>query len=418
MEHQKCPICGERLVKGKDALISHIDKVHATDIPPKMSGGEYAYLVTHNNKPRKCMMCSNSTEWNLGTNKYNAFCSEACKAAYVKLARARLKKVYGKENLLDDPDQQKKMLANRSISGIYHHTDGGKITYTGSYEEDFVRMLDTFLSIPSKDIIMPSPHVYEYMYKGEKKFYFPDAFIPSINLEVEIKDGGSNPNMHHKIQDVDKVKERSKDEVLCKQNIYHYIKIEDKNYKSFFALITKLANNDITPMEEKRKIKVVPEGGRGAISVMEHEHREDDSDKLAAEIDDAFNTEEDMVMESLARPTKHNLQEIMRYAVGTCNSAIMDMNASDRARYAKGHIFKNESRSDALKFAKGEEVFVIKWDSTPYIKGMGGTSHQVLNAAKSSVETFHGKSVSLRVAKVEGQDILFATKNMKFKGDE
>lgn len=269
MEHQKCPICGERLVKGKDALISHIDKVHATDIPPKMSGGEYAYLVTHNNKPRKCMMCSNSTEWNLGTNKYNAFCSEACKAAYVKLARARLKKVYGKENLLDDPDQQKKMLANRSISGIYHHTDGGKITYTGSYEEDFVRMLDTFLSVPSKDIIMPSPHVYEYMYKGEKKFYFPDAFIPSLNLEVEIKDGGTNPNMHHKIQDVDKVKERSKDEVLCKQNIYHYIKVEDKNYKSFFALITKLVNNDITHMEEKRKIKVVPEGGRGAVSVME-----------------------------------------------------------------------------------------------------------------------------------------------------
>jgi hypothetical protein len=84
----------------------------------------------------------------------------------------------------------------------------------------------------------PSPHTFYYTYEGKKHFYFPDFFIPSLNLEVEIKDGGDNPNMHHKIQDVDKVKEKLKDEVLSSKSIpFNYIKIVNKDNKALLQYL-------------------------------------------------------------------------------------------------------------------------------------------------------------------------------------
>lgn len=259
MKYKKCPFCGEKVSGDKSALIAHVEKYHEDEIPEGKTAGEALYLEEHNGKPRKCMMCSHPTSWNVGTNKFNAFCSETCKKKYVAMVRARMKKKYGKENLLNDPEQQKKMLAHRSISGQYLHSDGGRWCYTGSYELDFCRVNDAFLNIPSMDVMMPSPNVYEYEYKGEKKFYFPDAFIPSIGLEIEIKDGGDNPNMHHKIQDVDKVKEHAKDAVLSKQHNYHYVKIVNKDYSGYFDLLKRIRNDELTPMELKRKVKVIPE---------------------------------------------------------------------------------------------------------------------------------------------------------------
>ena len=259
MDYKKCPVCKEKIVGSKENMIIHVEKEHDELIPENQKPGEFIYLREHNGEPRKCMICKKPTEWNVRTNKYNAFCSDNCKQEYVKIAKARMKKVYGKECILDNPDVQKKMLANRSISGKYHHSDGGILTYTGTFEEDFCKMMDTFLQFPSTDIIMPSPHVYEYTYDKKKHFYFPDVFIPSLLLEVEIKDGGDNPNMHHKIQDVDKVKERLKDEALMKQRDFHYIKIENKDYSQFFELIERLSNDDLTEKEQREKIKITPE---------------------------------------------------------------------------------------------------------------------------------------------------------------
>jgi len=40
---------------------------------------------------------------------------------------------YGKPYLTNDPEQQKKMLANRKISGVYQWSDGsGALPYTGT----------------------------------------------------------------------------------------------------------------------------------------------------------------------------------------------------------------------------------------------------------------------------------------------
>ena len=144
---------------------------------------------------------------------------------------------YGKVHLLDDPEQQKKMLANRKISGAYVWSDGSsKIQYVSTYELDFLRHLDVDLKWPSSDIMMPSPHTYSYEYEGKSHYYIPDAFIPSLNLECEIK---SKIRMERQNQ-VSREKEIKKDELMksC-SNVINYIIIFDKDYTEFNKIIQK-----------------------------------------------------------------------------------------------------------------------------------------------------------------------------------
>ena len=102
------------------------------------------------------------------------------------------------------------------------------------------------MNFDPEDLIAPSPHTYYYEYEGEKHFYIPDFFIPSLNLEIEIKEG---TNMHPKNLAVDKVKERLKDEVM-KSNIssFNYLKIVEKDNIKFFKYLElakeKFVNND------------------------------------------------------------------------------------------------------------------------------------------------------------------------------
>ena len=84
----------------------------------------------------------------------------------------------------------------------------------------------------------PSPHTYYYMYENKKHFYIPDFYIQSLNLEIAIKDGGDNPNTHGKIQAVDKVKERLKDEVMSSnRNTFNYLKIVNKENEKFLKYL-------------------------------------------------------------------------------------------------------------------------------------------------------------------------------------
>jgi len=152
---------------------------------------------------------------------------------------------YGKTTLLDDPEQQKKMLANRKISGKYLWRDHvHEFTYTGSYEKSFLEFLDRVMNFDADDLMAPSPHTYWYTYNGNKHFYIPDFYIPSLNLEIEIKDGGDNPNMHHKIQDVDKVKEQAKDDIMM-NNETNYIKIVNKKNEDFLKYLSMAKDNKI-----------------------------------------------------------------------------------------------------------------------------------------------------------------------------
>ena len=234
----KCKICGKKYTE-LAALYNHIETKHKEMIPKDMNVQQYYYYMKTGRMNGNCVMCKKPTTWNNNTGKYNRFCGDPkCKDEYVKIMKSRMIAKYGKTHLLNDPEKQREMLANRSISGVYKWSDGKhETTYTGSYELDFLKTLDGFFDWDPEDISMPSPHTYTYKYEGEDKFYIPDVFIHSLDLEIEIKDGGDNPNNHYKIQAVDKHKEALKDEVMCSQKAFHYIKITNKNYENFFEFL-------------------------------------------------------------------------------------------------------------------------------------------------------------------------------------
>lgn len=237
----KCPICQRKYIN-KPAVYSHMEGAHADQIPEGMSGGEYYYRLQFGRGGR-CVVCKKETTWNDRTNKFNRFCpNPKCKQKYKETFRKRMIGKYGKPHLADDPEQQKKMLAARKISGKYRWSDGsGEITYTGTYELDFLRYIDLVLSFQFSDILAPSPHTYTYKYDGKDHFYIPDFYIQSLNLEVEIK---ASDNTHHKIVAVDHVKEKLKDDVMRSQKVFNYIKVYDKDYSEFTKLVMELKEKD------------------------------------------------------------------------------------------------------------------------------------------------------------------------------
>ncbi len=235
----KCLYC-DKIFNNPDDYVSHLEKKHHEMIPEDMTAYQYYYFLKTKKTHGNCIICKRETSWNTKTNKYNRFCGDPkCKNKYIEIFRNRMIGKYGKINLLNDPEQQRKMLAHRKISGVYYWSDNHKaMTYTGTYEKAFLEFLDLIMDYDYNDIIVPSPHTYWYEYEGTKHFYIPDVFIPSLDLEIEIKDGGDNPNNHPKIQAVDKVKEQLKDEVMKsnKQN-FNYLKIINKDHTKFFKYL-------------------------------------------------------------------------------------------------------------------------------------------------------------------------------------
>jgi len=231
-----CKFC-DKYFLDPDAYTTHLESMHDSFLPENFDGWRYYYYQKTGKLKGSCVICKKETSWNEVTHKYSRFCNNPkCKDIYREEFKKRMIGKYGKVSLLDDPDQQRKMLANRKISGMYTWSDdpGIKIPYTGSYEHEFLKFLDLDLHFNPIDIIAPSPHTYFYEYQGKVHFYIPDFFLTSLDIEIEIKDGGDNPNTHHKIQDIDKVKEKLKDSVMkSNKSTFNYIKIENKNHFKF-----------------------------------------------------------------------------------------------------------------------------------------------------------------------------------------
>lgn len=232
----KCPFC-EYITIQKQSLYNHMDKTHQEELkelPPAQ-----VYFNYKNHKEfGLCIVCKkNHTEFNLKTEKYERICSNLkCKEDYRKMFVDRMKNKYGKETLLNDPEQQKKMLANRKISGTYTWSTNkkAKFTYTGSYEKEFLEFLDIFLNWNPEDLFFPSPIIFKYVYEGKKHFYMPDVYIPSLNLIIEIK---SLENTHYRLRDIDI--EKLKD-ITVEKSKYNYFKVTDKKYDAFFNYFIEL----------------------------------------------------------------------------------------------------------------------------------------------------------------------------------
>ena len=209
---------------------SHIDVKHKDMMLPDMTPRQFIFYLNTGKKHGSCIVCKKDTSWNPNTNKYNRLCENPkCKETYVKTFRDRMVGKYGKTTLLNDPEQQKIMLARRKISGVYRWSDR--------------------IHFDPIDIMAPSPHTYYYEYEGRRHFYIPDFFIPSLNLEIEIKDGGDNVNKHPKIQAVDKVKEKLKDELMMK-NQFNYLKITNKNNDKFLKYLDKAKENYVNHIKK------------------------------------------------------------------------------------------------------------------------------------------------------------------------
>lgn len=213
----------------------HYDTTHKILLPPDMDGYRWFYFLLTGKSEGSCVICHQPTQFNRNSMKYTRFCDNpACKQVYKKQVDQRMMSSHGKLTLLNDPDHQKKMQMARRIAGIYNWSDNKtKIPYLSSFERDFFRMLDIELNWPASDIIAPSPHTYYYEYAGKQHFYMPDAFIPSMNLEVEIKDDGSARRSQESRE-----KDVIKDQLMRSLSAHiNYIRIVNKDYSEFNKLI-------------------------------------------------------------------------------------------------------------------------------------------------------------------------------------
>lgn len=245
IKEQKCIFCSSKF-RDKSSLYDHIDVNHSSSIPNDMSIPQYLFNLKYKKEFGTCVICKGRTKWNESTERYDRLCSERCKEDYKKAFQKRMIDKHGKIYLTQDPDHQRKMLANRKISGKYQWSDGiSEVGYTGSYELEFLKFLDIVMNFNATDIISPAPQNFYYKDdKGKERFYFPDFFIPSLNLIIEIKDGGDNPNKHHKIQEVDKKLEKIKDDIMRKQKDFNYVKVANNNFSDFINYLIDLRQQD------------------------------------------------------------------------------------------------------------------------------------------------------------------------------
>ena len=230
----KCRYCNFRS-KTKYGIGQHYETSHRDMIPDDISGYRWYYYHLTGKEKGSCIICKSETEFNEPAMKYARFCKKkSCKQEYREQFKNRMIAKYGKVHLLDDPEKQKEMLANRKISGKYQWSDGTEIQYTGSYESDFLKYLDKTLNWKSSDILAPSPHVYEYEYEEKTCLYLPDFFIPSLSLEIEIKDNGDAKQINQASREKDKLKE---DLMRSNKNYFNYLLIKGKDYTEFLELI-------------------------------------------------------------------------------------------------------------------------------------------------------------------------------------
>lgn len=243
----KCPYCEKRLIR-KD-LITHIDKSHKELIPENYTAARLVYNQVNKVDHGKCRVCGKSTAWSEKSGRYDVLCGDPkCKEHMREEYKKNMLRVKGTYNILNDPEQQKKMLANRSISGQYKFHDGGVLTYTGSYEKKCLEFMNVVMQIPSKDILSPGPTL-EYEYNGEKHFYITDFYYIPYNLIIEVKDGGDNLNTKDSASmKASREKTIEKERLITDRGEYNYIRLTNNNFAQlievFMIIKEKLLEGD------------------------------------------------------------------------------------------------------------------------------------------------------------------------------
>ena len=243
----KCPFCDFKGTKEK--IVIHIENKHDEMIPKDYTAARV--LFNHFNKKDhgSCVICGKETKWNEDTWRYDRFCCEKCKQVYVKeFKKIRMVNKYGVEHLLNDVEQQKKMLSNRSISGNYKFRDGGIRSYCGSYEMKLLQFYDKVLNVHSSDIMTPGP-VFEYNYNGKPLQWITDVFYIPMNLIHDVKDGGDNPNKRG-MNDY-REKQDAKEDMIKRLNKYNYIRLTNNNFEQLFLILAEIKGDMIENEKQK-----------------------------------------------------------------------------------------------------------------------------------------------------------------------
>lgn len=215
---------------GERACVAAINRDHQSELSQM---GVSARQVMFNHRTRKplgqktgtSVISGRPTAWNEKAGCYQRFADEAERAQYRQTFIDRMKRVHGKEHLLDSPEHQRVMLANRRISGEYKFADGTVKNYTGREELALAKFLNEALEWPGVDVSMPAPQNIPYVDEtGRTRIFIPDAFIESLNLIVEVKG-----ELHQGFRLRDIAVEKAKDETLGTSG-YNYIKVEEQSY--------------------------------------------------------------------------------------------------------------------------------------------------------------------------------------------
>lgn len=244
----KCMDCGQRFSE-MDQLKKHVIKYHKDlfddwklEQEPSENGTIDKFLFDRRNPgPHLCVICKKKvTVWDGVHNKYARYCDNpACREAARSMFQKNMKRVYGTDNLLTDPEHQQMMLANRKISGTFTWKDGTTISYTGLFELDFLEHCEKVLELTSMDVVSAPAWTFTKYWDNEAKrerIYIPDFFLPAYNLVIEIKDDSKYP--------IDsKRKCKLKEAAVIKRNNFNYVKIVEKNYIDFDDLMKKLQEN-------------------------------------------------------------------------------------------------------------------------------------------------------------------------------
>ena len=255
----KCPFCEER--HQRQDLVNHVYKSHKDMIPENYTADRVVFESINGKNYGTCMICKSKVyTWDEKHCRYKNLCdSKSCRDEVRRIALERHVKVYNKPTLLDDPEwQANKMLANRKISGTYTFSDGGKKTYTGSYEKKCLEFLDKVLHYSSDEIECPGPTFY-YEYDGKKHFYISDIYIIPINLVIEVKDGGSNPNT--RTMTSYREKQLEKEKMITKEGKFNYLRLTDNQFDQLLYIIADIKYDIV----EERPVKIhINEAGLAA----------------------------------------------------------------------------------------------------------------------------------------------------------
>lgn len=264
VKRYKCAYCEKRL--DRQSLIRHIEKDHEAEIPEGYSPTRVVFNLINKKDHGNCVICGAETKWDENKARYDRICERPeCMNTYKQNTKERMIAIYGTDNLLNDPQQQQKMLANRRISGKYKWSDGMLLGYTGTYEKKALQFLDKVMNFKSEDIITPGPIV-EYEYGGKKHFWILDIYIPSYKLVIDVKDGQNNKN-NREMKEY-REKQIAKEKAIVDQKKYNYLRLTDNNFGQLMSMLAELKMQLMEDNTADRIIRINEEMFSGINSMM------------------------------------------------------------------------------------------------------------------------------------------------------